>query len=109
MFTFIDNAVATQNRASSSKYAEALGNLAVATKQADGTFAGAAIECEKVGQVLSFREAAKHLGVGLVTRKQADGKVRVWKVAATDKPIRNVKANAEPKAPKAKKAAKAKA
>ena len=87
-FTIIDSAVASQNRTSSSKYAEALNGLTVATKNEDGTFSGKAVEVEKDGQVLAFREAAKKLGVGLVTRKQTDGKIRVWKVAKTDLPER---------------------
>jgi len=105
-FSIINEAVATQNRTSSNRYLETLSELPISAKQENGTFAGAAIECEKAGQVLSFREAAKRMGVGLVTRKQADGKVRVWKINKADMVIRHVSAT---KTPKAKKAAKAKA
>ena len=98
MFNIIDSAVASQSRVASSKYTEALGGLAISTKNADGTFSGAAIEVEKEGQVLSFREAAKKLGVGLVTRKQSDGKTRVWKVAKTDLPARKAHKKGKAKA-----------
>jgi len=98
MFNIIDSAVASQSRVSSSKYVEALGGLAISTKNADGSFTGAAIEVEKEGQVLSFREAAKRLGLGLVTRKQSDGKTRVWKVSKTDLPARKAHKKSKAKA-----------
>jgi hypothetical protein len=97
-FTIIDNAVSVQSRKNSSKYVEALGNLSLSTKNPDGTFSGSAFECEKEGQVLSFREAAKRLGVGIVTRKAPSGKTRVWKIAATDKPARKVAVKTESEA-----------
>jgi len=82
-FTIVDDAVATQS-SRTSKYAAALNSITTAIKNEDGTFSGKALEVEKPGEVLSLRAAAKVAGVGIVTRKQADGKTRVWKVAKTD-------------------------
>lgn len=105
-FTIIDSAVATQSRNVQSKYAEALSNLSVSTKNADGTFSGPAIAAEKDGQVLCFRDAAKRLGVSLITRRQKDGKTYVWKVAKEDAPVRKVSEKTEKKSDKATKATK---
>ena len=108
-FNIIDNAVSTQSRTSSSKYVATLDKLAISTKNEDGTFSGSAVELDKAGQVLSFRQAAKKLGVGIVTRKQGD-KTRVWKVATTDLAVRKVSEKpATPKVDKAKKSKPAKA
>jgi len=54
---------------------------------------GNAVELEKEGQIFSLRAAAKVAGVGLVTRKQSDGKIRCWKVAASTRKPRAKKAS----------------
>jgi len=40
---------------------------------------GDSVVCQKMGQVLSFRSAAKAQGCSVVAHKQDDGSYRVWK------------------------------
>jgi hypothetical protein len=102
-FTILDSVVASSSR-QGGIYKDALTNLGIATKNADGSFSGPAASCDKPGQVLGFRAAAKDLGFAVITRKQADKKTLVMKVNKADAPVRKAKTDAAAKP--AKKAAK---
>ena len=82
MFKVIEQATASKVRISASHYQEAFENLNLSQRGEDGTITGPAIEVEKTGQVLAFRDVAKRLGFGIISRKQENGSVRIWKVPA---------------------------
>ena len=91
-FTILDNAVASSSRQGGGVYKDTLKKLSVATKQEDGTFKGQGIPCDKEGQIMGFRQAAKDLGYPIITRKQTEGdlkgKTLVMRVNKEDLPAR---------------------
>lgn len=69
----IESGIAIPERTSRGVYATTIANM----KTADS------VVCQKMGQVLSFRAAAKAAGCSVIAHKQDDGSYRVWK---SDKP-----------------------
>lgn len=82
----IESGVAIPERTNRGVYASTLANM----KTSDS------VVCQKMGQVLSFRAAAKAAGCSVIAHKQNDGSYRVWK---SDKPTA-----VRPAAPKTRKA-----
>jgi len=69
----IESGIALPERTSRGVYASTISSMNT----------GDSIVCQKIGQVLSFRSAAKAAGCSVIAHKNDDGSYRIWK---SDKP-----------------------